>query len=336
MRNLWNLPLQRLEIYCQPFQRPGGYFKVSPQASCNGWDWIGMERYFEVIEETIPFRLLTPAESLSVFRQHVIGPSLAIDRNACVLIDYLNKSPNFFHWFLDALPRLFAAETFERLTGDDFSIVIPENLSPWQRDSLAYLGAASRQLIKVPARASIRSWGFMNLITTFSHRHIRQSLTGHFDAFCPSAIQTLSSRLIEGSEHDNSCLNYDQRLYISRGHAKLRCVVNEQEVVDFLTPYGFKRVCLDEMPLSQQIQLFRRASHVISAHGGALANLLYISPGCQVLEIFQTGHGSRPDFFQLAALRGGVYSFFQAQSLNQQHDIKIPLNVLRTFLEASL
>ena len=106
MRNLWNLPLHRLNIYCQPFQLPGGYYKVSAQASCLGLDWIGLERYLAVIEETIPFRLLSRQEHVRLIWQIFRGSSQEIDQTACVLIDYLNSKPNFFHWFLDALPRL--------------------------------------------------------------------------------------------------------------------------------------------------------------------------------------------------------------------------------------
>ena len=336
MRNLWQLPLQRLEIYCQPFQRPGGYFKVSPQASCNGSDWIGMERHFAVIEETIPFRLLSQSDYFSLLKQHFRGPSQAIDRHVCALIDYLNTRPNYFHWFLDALPRILAGESYKQLTGTDVAIAIPHNLLSWQWDSLRYLGVQESQLIQIPAGTPIRSWSFKQLITTFSHRHIRRSATGHFDAFSPDAIQKLTNRLLTGVVQIKGSTQATHRLYVSRGQATLRRVQNEDEIIDFLSRYGFKRVCLDTLPLHQQIQLFQGATHVISAHGGALTNLLYVSPGCQILEIFQTGHGIRPDFFQLAALRGADYSFYEATSLNRVNDIAIPIGVLQTFLDASL
>lgn len=336
MRNLWSLPLQRLEIYCQPFEQPGGYYKVSPQASCNGCDWIGLERYLSVIEETIPFRILKQNEYLSLVKMHLQGPTQAVDGNVCVLLDYLNSRPNYFHWFLDALPRIFAAEAFRQSTGRDIAIVVPAQLKPWQADSLNYLGVQPQQLIRIPSASMARSWNFERLISSFSHRHVRRSPTGHFDAFSPTAIQTLSDRLCQGIEQQGLSQPCCPRLYVSRGQAQLRRVRNEEEIMDFLSPYGFEKVCLDEMPLQKQIQLFRQASHVISAHGGAMTNLLYVSPGCQILEIFQSGHGVRPDFFQLAALRSALYSFYEAKSLNEQNDIEIPMHVLRSFLDASL
>jgi capsular polysaccharide biosynthesis protein len=336
MRNLWNLPLQRLQIYCKPFQHPGGYFKVSSQASCNGPDWIGLERYFSVIEETIPFRRLNRKEYAQLLWNHLRGPLEAIAHPACVLMDYLNSRANFFHWFFDALPRVFAAEAYEECYGHPCHLIVPSALQPWQIDSLRMMAVRPGRIFQAPRRSSVRGCGVDHLVTTFSHRHIRHSASGHFDAFSPEAIRALSNRLVHGAGTPSSAHTLGKRLYISRGTVSHRRVLNEEAVMEILSPHGFQRICLDRLPLREQIQLFHGASHVIAAHGGALTNLLYASPGCQVLEVFQSGHGSRPDFFQLAAIQGALYSFAYAPSLTSRHDIEIPAAVLRTFLEASL
>ena len=96
LRNLWDIPPQRLNIYCQPFQLPEGYIKVSSQASCLGPDWIGMERYLSVIEETIPFRILKTKEKASLIWKYLRGPLGAVDESVVVLIDYLNTSTEIF------------------------------------------------------------------------------------------------------------------------------------------------------------------------------------------------------------------------------------------------
>ncbi len=336
MRNLWNLPLQRLQIYCEAYERPGDYYKVSPQASCNGADWIGLERYLTVIEETIPFRLLNPREVGYLLWNHLHGPIEEIPESACVLIDFLNRKPNFFHWFLDALPRVFAAEHHEQRSGIPCFIVVPASLQPWQKDSLRFLNIPQDRILQVGGGSSSRGYSFNQLISTFSHRHIRHSPSGHFDAFSPAAIQILAKRLSQGAGSAPVAHTHPKRIYVSRGNVQQRRVRNEEEVMSILSPHGFVLVALENLSLRDQILLFRSASHVIAPHGGALTNLLHVSPGCQVLEIFQSGHGSRPDFFQLAALKGAIYSFCMATSLNSSHDIEIPAAELRAFLEASL
>ena len=337
LRNLWNLPLQRLGIYCQPFQLPGGYMKISPQASCLGPDWIGMERYCSVIEETIPFRILTTKETASLIWRYLRGPLKEVDESVVVLIDYLNTRPNYFHWFLDALPRVLAAEAYGKITGEPFKIVLPKALAPWQRESLAFLDVPYERLIRMPPLAHENlGWSFEKLFTSFSHRHTRQSSTGHFDALSPDAISALSEKLITGAERGLRNEESGKRIYVSRGGATLRQVCNEEVIMAYLTRYGFELLHLDRMNLQQQIQRFRQATHVISAHGGALTNLMYLTPGCQVLEIFQEGHGIRPDFFQLVALRDGLYTFAVVPSINAKNDIEIPIAILSRFLEASL
>jgi capsular polysaccharide biosynthesis protein len=337
LRNLWDIPLQRLNIYCQPFRLQEGYIKVSSQASCLGPDWIGLERYLSVIEETIPFRILKTKEKASLIWKHLRGPLGAVDENVVVLIDYLNTRPNYFHWFLDALPRILAAETYGKATGELFKIVLPTSLAPWQRDSLAFLGVPYDQLIQMhPQAHRYVGWSFEKLFTSYSHRHTRHSSTGHFDALNPGAITALSGRLVKGAERDLRNEGSSKRVYVSRGGATLRQVSNEEAIMAYLSRYGFEKLYLDRMSLQQQIQRFRQASHVIAAHGGALTNLMYLSPGCQVLEIFQEGHGVRPDFFQLVALRDGLYSFAVVPSINAKNDIEIPIAILSRFLEASL
>ncbi|MFM7265345.1 MAG: glycosyltransferase family 61 protein, partial [Cyanobium sp.] len=208
----------------------------------------------------------------------------------------------------------------------------------WQRDSLLFIDCRPEEWIHVKTDASPQSWTFDGLISTFSHRHIRHSPTGHFDAVSPRALAQLSTRLIHGMDALGMAPVDvgSPRLYVSRGEARQRAVLNEESVMAYLSAYGFQCVRPDSLTLAQQIELFRRATHIIAPHGGALTNLIYASPGCQVLEIFQSGHGLRPDFFQLAALRGAFYSFWQASSVNKNNDIEIPLDLLRMFLEASL
>jgi hypothetical protein len=336
MRNLWNLPLQRLQVYCEPFDHPGDYYKVSLQASCNGADWIGLERYLAVIEETIPFRLLSTREVGSLLWSHLRGPIEEIPHTACVLIDFLNRTPNYFHWFLDALPRIFSAEHHELRSGIPCFIVVPASLESWQKDSLNFLNVSQDRILQIQGGPSCRGFSFNQLISTFSHRHIRRSPSGHFDAFSPAAIQRLADRLSRGAGAAAVANTFARRIYVSRGNVQQRRVTNEEEVMTILSPHGFVLVSLENFCLQDQIMLFRNASHVIAPHGGALTNLLHVSPGCQVLEIFQSGHGMRPDFFQLAALKGATYSFCTATSLNSSHDIEIPAAELRMFLEASL
>ena len=226
------------------------------------------ERYLAVIEETIPFRLLSRQEHVRLIWQIFRGSSQEIDQTACVLIDYLNSKPNFFHWFLDALPRLFAAEAHEQESGQPVYLVVPQSLKAWQWDSLRFLGVEANRSIIVPSDFSARGCHFQQLVSTFSHRHVRSSPTGHFDAVSPDSLRQLARRLILGALSEGEWTNKSNRLYVSRGKVNQRRVVNEDAVMDVLAPHGFQRVYCEDLSLQHQIQLFSTASHIIAAQIG--------------------------------------------------------------------
>ena len=76
-----------------------------------------------------------------------------------------------------------------------------------------------------------------------------------------------------------------RRIYIDRRRASNRELLNEQELIEALRPFGFLPVILEEFSVDDQIRLFRSAAFVIAPHGAGLTNLAYACPGCLVLEL---------------------------------------------------
>lgn len=76
------------------------------------------------------------------------------------------------------------------------------------------------------------------------------------------------------------------RIYISREKAQHRKVINEDEIMDLLEPYGFKRVILELEPVSRQIEIFHSAKIVVAPLGAGLTNLLFSNPETKVIELF--------------------------------------------------
>jgi capsular polysaccharide biosynthesis protein len=80
------------------------------------------------------------------------------------------------------------------------------------------------------------------------------------------------------------------RLYISRSRAAYRRVVNELEVIDCLSQFGFQVVFLEELELSHQIALFAHAEIIVAPHGAGLTNLIWCNPTAKVIEIFSPSY----------------------------------------------
>lgn len=97
------------------------------------------------------------------------------------------------------------------------------------------------------------------------------------------------------------------RIYISRGDANIRRVVNEAEIESELWARGFISIQASHMEFSEQVALFGRASHVVSAHGAGLTNIVFCPKGCEVLELFHP-IANNPCYAVLAAGCGLNYT----------------------------
>lgn len=98
-----------------------------------------------------------------------------------------------------------------------------------------------------------------------------------------------------------------KKVYISRSDAKhKRPVVNEIDVMQELTRFGFMAFGLAELSVLEKIQLFSQADHVIFSHGAGGVHTVYISEGVRVIEVFNDDDVL--DFF--SAMVGSLRSFY--------------------------
>ena len=82
----------------------------------------------------------------------------------------------------------------------------------------------------------------------------------------------------------------DQLLFVSRGDARLRRLVNEAELMAELTDLNFEFFYPKSGDHASQIQAFRSARIIVAVHGAALTNLLFCQPGALVIELFPSNH----------------------------------------------
>ena len=80
----------------------------------------------------------------------------------------------------------------------------------------------------------------------------------------------------------------DDRIYVARGAAPRRRVVNEIAVEKLLASYGFKSVNPGIMTVDEQVDLFAGASIVVGPHGAGLTNAIFMAPGSAVVELTHT------------------------------------------------
>lgn len=79
------------------------------------------------------------------------------------------------------------------------------------------------------------------------------------------------------------------RVYVARGDATHRRIVNEGEVIALLAIFGFAMVTPGQMSFAEQVATFRAARCILGTHGAGLTNLLWASEGASIIEFMPEG-----------------------------------------------
>ncbi len=195
-------------------------------------------------------------------------------------------SGQFFHWITEVVPRLTMVKAaFRKRTPP---VLVRPLHQKYQRETLSILGLevieVDEDVVSAPE------------ILVPSHMVL------------PIGRGCLSPDLIPLSQQFASAARaprgHGQRIYISRNDSlkTRRRVDNEQDVMDLLGAYGFRRVLLSELSLVEQIGLFRSAEAVIGPHGAGLVSTVYCRPKTKVVELWPLGFPAVSPFWNIASL----------------------------------
>ncbi len=236
-------------------------------------------------------------------RKYLTSPKVV---SGCVfsLLSGGGGNNNFYHWFVDVLSRLaFLRESGWQDRVDYF--LVPNYAYPYQRESLELLGIPKEKIINGFQYPHIQA---DELIVTSHPRTTTYYTPSYLTDFLREAFTSYL-----GEEDDT--LGHHPLIYINRGDAPKRKVVNEAEVSAVLDEYGFTSFSLSNLSLRQAIQLFGRASVIVAPHGAGLTNILFCWPGTRVIELFSDKFVN-PYFYELATNLGLQYDFSVGTPLN--------------------
>lgn len=128
------------------------------------------------------------------------------------------------------------------------------------------------------------------------------------------------------------------RLYISRGRASKRRLVNENEVIELLRKFGFKALRAEDLSFAEQIKAASRARLLVSNHGAGLTNMLFMPHDSSVLELRHSTDSVNNCYYTLASTLRLKY-FYQkcdpSRPTEDPHtaDLVVDLADLRSNLE---
>ncbi|MDD4600824.1 hypothetical protein SDC9_11413 [bioreactor metagenome] len=231
-------------------------------------------------------------ESLDFFPNLNLPDEEYIDGTVAVLAAPYSNC--YYHWMFDVLPRLHLLRQ-SGITCDKY-LVNWDGLS-FQTETLTMLGVPENKLIKSKPDLYLKA-----------QRLVIPSLSTHAGYVPEWVCSSLRSELLCGMVSEP--IEEFRKIYISRDDAIHRHVVNEKELITFLSDFGFSAVLPGSLSLAEQISIFSSAQVVIAPHGAGLTNLLFCNPGTKVIEFFSPNY-VRHHYWWLANHLGLDYYYFE-------------------------
>lgn len=232
---------------------------------------------------------------------------------------------NIFHWYLECLPRLYLL----RFTGiNEINLICNKDMPDYQLESIANFIEKDIR-IKYLFIDKNEKWTCEKYIFLSFLNNVRSG-------YLPKDVINYFSNFVENILSQSTCTYREERIYIDRSNTAYRRVVNQEEVDGILKKYRIKKVRLEEMSSSQQIELFKNVKLVIGTHGAGLTNILF-SNAITVIELLLDKKIKSP-YFLLSKAKGHLYKFLICQTTNStnknllDNDIIVDVRELDTLI----
>lgn len=199
----------------------------------------------------------------------VKSPLLQPDRKLGTVISLVGPwTHNYTHWFQDYLTRLEGLSHYRAETGEDPMLLIPSDATQWMRDALQALGwGPDKWIMWDGGRANVE-----RLIVSWIRRDDQKF--GRRHVYSPKGYVWIRDRIKENIEQEKRSI-HSEYIYLSRKNMTTRRVRNEDELMNLLSNYGFKKYCPDKMSFAEQVTLFSGARVIVSPHGSGLMNQIF-------------------------------------------------------------
>lgn len=199
-------------------------------------------------------------------------------------------SANYFHWMTDCLPRLWLGLQ----EGKSDKVILMESFKhlPYVTQSLKLLG-----IQPVYFQSGENLW-VENLVLT--------GRTANFANFNETLTKLTREKL--SIKTDEAAF---RKIYVSRKLAPKRKAHNELEVELLIRKKGYEIIYMEKLDLKEQISLMAQTKIMVSLHGAALTNMLFMREGQTVLELRNRSDDKTNCYFNLASTLGIKYFYTQ-------------------------
>ncbi|MGD1807592.1 tetratricopeptide repeat protein [Dapis sp. BLCC M126] len=207
----------------------------------------------------------------------------------------------YFHWMVDLLPRIEILRQGINLEEIDW-FVVNDYQQPFQRETLKSLGVREEKILASDRHPHIQA-----------EELVVPSYPSYLGWLQPWGLKFLREVFLRGITNNKS--DFSERIYIGRGNARYRRVMNEPEVVEILKQFGFTCITPESMSLENQIATFAHAKIIVAPHGSGLTNIVFCNPGTKVIELFSP-HYLRYYYWHISRLLGLEHYFLIGETFS--------------------
>jgi capsular polysaccharide biosynthesis protein len=227
-----------------------------------------------------------------------------------------NWSTGYFHWFSDAIPRLWAARKYI----NDHHVLLPNEYK-----NIRYV-IDSLDILNI-------QFSFFNPLKKVSVKSLllpgHIGGTGHFNSHI---MREIRNEFLKSS----SKTRVFRRIYVSRRKANFRRLLNEADLEDLLKDFGFETRVLEDLNLLDQIQLFSETAIALGPHGAGLTNMLFMRTNSKIIELRGDKDSHNNCYFSLASAMELDYYYITCKTTSsciQKTDLTVDLQKMRKLLE---
>jgi capsular polysaccharide biosynthesis protein len=252
-----------------------------------------------VIKESIYSMFVHNNNALTFYKKLLLGKVRSVSGDC--LVAHNAYYDNYYHWTLEALPRLFSV----RHLTPQLNLVIHENTPRFVDEYLAFF--KFKDIIR------IKDDELLYAQKVYIPMHLARGLA-HREAVVRDLGAWLRDQAQVSIESKNLAL---KKVFISREKARYRRAVNEPEIYQIFAEQGYEKISLEGMTLCDQIRLFAQVSKVAGIHGAGFSNILFAQNMSLLVDIIHHDH-PQDAFYNLACAIGSDYLRIEAHGVGKE------------------
>lgn len=218
------------------------------------------------------YRFAGPGGRKAWFAQMRVGPLIGHQgKRQRIAILGGPHANNYFHWLTDIVGDFWFLRQMGFDQNDIDFYVFAGGEKKWQKEIIEILGIKSNKILRIKSMGRKKN---LDLVIPYRNKNAD---------IIPS---WMAMALREEIMYKNIIGTNNRKIYLSRGDAKRRRVINEENVAQKLKNIGYEIWTLDGLSLREQQELFASSQIMVAPHGAALTNILWCSKGATVVDIF--------------------------------------------------